>query len=102
MPTHIEPTANSHTDTIKAIAAARAAQKLSLRAFAAELGVSQNSVAQWENGVAAPTYERLLEWLRDARPWVHQLGAAIANVKYAELLAHTAVTVAAQPTTEGN
>lgn len=88
----------TESDKLKqAFADTRAASRTSLREFAAALGVSHQAVGEWESGVSSPTYERIIEWLRDERPWVHQLGAAIANIKYAELLAHTTAVVVPAP-----
>jgi transcriptional regulator with XRE-family HTH domain len=82
MATQIEP-----QDTHKAIAEARFGQKLSMRAFAEALSVSQNAVYQWERGIAEPTNERLAEWLKDERAWVLELGKRLFSIKYGAMLA---------------
>lgn len=75
------------TDTHRAIATARAAQKLTTREFAAALDVSQNAVYQWENGLAEPTQERVQSWLGDERAWVKQLGLQVFFVKFGPMIA---------------
>jgi hypothetical protein len=85
MATQIEP-----NDTHKAIAAARAAIRLTTREFATALDVSQNAVYQWENGIAEPTGDRIAAWIRDSRDWVRHLGLRVFSIKYGPMLANIA------------
>jgi len=72
MQTQVEP-----RSTAGIILAARQAQKLTTREMANVLEVSQNAISLWENGVNAPTDERIKTWLADPRDWVKQMGRAI-------------------------
>lgn len=69
---------------------ARQAQRLTFRAFAAELDVAHNAVSQWENGVAEPTRERVAAWLQDPRDWVRQLGLQVFALTYGPMIASVA------------
>lgn len=70
------------------IRAARDARGLSLREFAEPLGVSHNSVNQWERGVAEPDTTRLAAWFNDEREWLRDLSTEIFVARYrATLLA---------------
>lgn len=95
MATQITP-----NDVNKAIAEAREAQQMSLRAFAEVLSVSQNAVHQWERGIAEPTNERLAEWLRDERAWVQQLGRRLFSVKYGAMASDAAAVTEPPPPTQ--
>jgi len=48
-----------------------------MREMATALEVSQNAISLWENGVNAPTDDRIKAWLADPRDWVKQMGLAI-------------------------
>lgn len=59
------------------ILSTRQAQGMTMRELAAALSVSQNSINQWEHGIAEPSDERVKEWLTDGRDWVKQMGLSI-------------------------
>lgn len=84
-------TVNMPNDINKAILAARDAQRMTMRQFAEALQVSQNAVYQWEHGIAEPTNERLADWLKDQRSWVHQLGVKLFALKYGDMLTNAAI-----------
>lgn len=64
------------------IRAARNAQGLSLREFAEPLGVSHNTVSQWERGVAEPDTARLAAWFNDERAWLRELSTEVFVARY--------------------
>lgn len=81
------------SETAKVIAAARAAKLVSLRDFAADLGVSANVVSMWERGVQEPGRETLANWYTDPREWVRQMAVDIFVARYREMLVSRRITV---------
>lgn len=75
------------------IRAARQGQSMTMRVFAAALAVSQNSVNQWEHGIAEPNDERIRAWLTDGRDWVKQMGLAIFWLRHGAEVSAMANTV---------
>jgi len=69
------------------IATARQSQHMALREFGSTLGVSHNSVKQWEDGVASPSEDLLKTMLMDKRDWVSQLAEDIYVARYRATLA---------------
>lgn len=84
------PTQNTPNDINRLIAEYRQVQRLTTREFAKALEVSQNAVYQWEKGIAEPTLDRLITWMKDERPWVKALGLKIYTLKYTPALAAAA------------
>lgn len=76
---------NPSTRTAQLIAAARQAQKLSLRDFGAALGTSGMQVKNYEAG-QEPNGERIAIWVDSETPWIKQLGQQIFCARYAALI----------------
>lgn len=55
--------------------------EMSIRKFAAELGVSHNAVALWETTNDVDDI-RIKDWLRDEREWVRVLAARLWTAKH--------------------
>ncbi len=55
----------------------RSSLQLNMRKFASELGVSQNMISLWERGSSDVSDERLIQWKKDKREWVHQMAIQI-------------------------
>jgi len=70
-------TENVPSSIQQVVLSTRQAQQMTMRELAAALSVSQNSVNQWEHGIAEPSEERVRAWLVDGRDWVKQLGLSI-------------------------
>lgn len=56
---------------------------MTLREFAAELGVSFQVIAYWEAGEREISSDTILPWWNDPREWVHNLARDILVVKFA-------------------
>jgi transcriptional regulator with XRE-family HTH domain len=75
----------AHQTEQKVIEAAREAQGMSLRAFAAELNVSHVAISHWENGEANVDLNRAVAWLGDDRGWVRQMAIDLLCCKIPDL-----------------
>lgn len=76
-----------YTTIASVISETRSAQRMSLREFGTELGVSHNAIAQYEQGIAQPKDEHLTAWLQDSRDWVWRMALEIYQIKNAALIA---------------
>lgn len=81
MPTQFEPSAVS-----KIIREARSTLQMDMREFATSLGVSQNSINQWENETVEPSNPRIAEWSFSETPWVRRMGLEIFAAKYPAII----------------
>src|SRR5690349_14998317 len=78
-----QPPVVSSPKTVAAVVRAfRDAQGLSLRAFAEQINVSHQTVAQWERGAAEPETDRLAAWFNDDREWLRDLSTEIFVARY--------------------
>lgn len=68
------------------IFSARQAQNMTMRDFAAALGVSHNAVALWERGETEVSFERMVEWAGSQVEWIRQLGAQLNAVRSRRVL----------------
>ena len=70
----------------------RLARRQSLRDFAKEIGVSHNSVAQWERSESKIEKARLSVWMKDDREWVRRMAFAIFTADFgAAMMAAAAI-----------
>ena len=83
--------ANHSTNSTQAnvIRTIRAARKLSLRAFAAELGVSHNAVALVERGTNRFGSDRIEIWSISGVEWIRAMARALAVARRAEAYSPT-------------
>ena len=88
------PTQDALSNTVSAVKSARAAQRFSMGEFATELGVTRQAVSEWENGLSAPSLDRIEAWLADKRPWVYQMAFNILVARFGRAL----LAAAALPT----
>lgn len=94
--TDMAPSTISTPKTVpEVIRAARDAQGLSLRDFAEPLGVSHNTVSQWERGVAEPDTARVASWFNDPREWLRELSTEIFVARYRATLLERPYSTAA-------
>lgn len=76
---------NNPTRTCQLIAAARQAQRLSLREFGVALNISHQQAKNYEEG-QEPDKARIAAWIESDVPWVHELGLAIFGAQFGELI----------------
>lgn len=63
------------------ISTTREEMGISLRDFAKPLGVSHQSIVQWEEGIATPDEKRLTEWMHSETYWVRELAIKIMAIR---------------------
>jgi len=65
---------------------ARKSLNMSLRDFAAVLGVSHNAVALYERGETTPDDDRIASWLKSEMPAVRGMALELTRARFNHLL----------------
>jgi transcriptional regulator with XRE-family HTH domain len=71
----------AYTEEKDVVTTARKAQQMSLRDFAAELGISHVAVSHWEDGTSNVDLNRVVGWMGDRREWVRKMAGDLLSCK---------------------